>query len=104
MTVAVLVILLGGAGGAGAVEKLAAEMGKGLGKKSMSKITGAQLRVINRALGRTIVTKYGTQRGAITLGRVIPFGIGGVIGGGGNYLLGKGTGKAAIKYFEDDRD
>lgn len=45
----------------------------------------------------------GSRRGAITLGRAIPFGIGGVIGGGGNYLPAKGVGKAAIAFFQDDQ-
>lgn len=98
---AVLTILLAGAGGAKAVERLAGEVGKGLGKKSLARISGQQLSVINRALGRTIVTKYGTQRGAITLGRAIPFGIGSAIGGGGNFLLARSTGKAAIAFFQD---
>jgi hypothetical protein len=98
---AVLVIFVGGAGGAGSVEKLAGELGKGLSKKALSRISGQQLRALNKALGRTIITKYGVKRGAITPGRVLPFGIGAAIGGGGNLLVARAIGRYALRFFDD---
>ncbi|WP_258038478.1 MULTISPECIES: hypothetical protein [unclassified Streptomyces] len=47
----------------------------------------ATLRQINKVLGRNFVTKYGTRQGIVVLGRVAPFGIGAVIGGGANAAL-----------------
>jgi hypothetical protein len=44
----------------------------------------ATLRQINSVLGKNFITKYGTKQGIIVLGRVVPFGIGAVIGGGAN--------------------
>ncbi|MFC4150245.1 hypothetical protein ACFO0M_28665 [Micromonospora mangrovi] len=41
----------------------------------------------NKILGKNFVTKYGTKQGIIVLGRVAPFGIGAVIGGGANAAL-----------------
>lgn len=45
------------------------------------------LRRINGILGRHFVTKYGTKQGIIVLGRMAPFGIGALIGGGANAAL-----------------
>ncbi len=41
------------------------------------------------ALGRWFVTRYGTKQGILVIGRVAPFGIGAVIGGGGNLVVGR---------------
>lgn len=57
------------------------------------------LRRLNRALGRTIVTKYGTRRGAIGFGRALPLGIGAVIGGTANYALVRAIGRQADSFF-----
>ncbi|TLD43479.1 MAG: hypothetical protein JETT_0297 [Candidatus Jettenia ecosi] len=57
---------------------------------------------INRKVGTTIVTKYGTKRGGIALGRLIPFGVGAVVGGGFNLATMKGFKRAAIKYYKTD--
>lgn len=57
---------------------------------------------INRKVGTTIVTKYGTKRGGIALGRLIPFGVGAVVGGGFNLATMKGFKAAAIKYYRVD--
>lgn len=55
--------------------------------------------VINRKVGKTILTKYGTKRGGIAIGKLIPFGVGTVVGGGFNYLVMKAFKKSSIKYF-----
>ena len=88
-----LCVLAFGDGASKAFTKLAGELGKGLGRKTVEKVPMATLRAINAAAGRTIVTKYGTKRGVVALGRALPIGIGSVIGGGANYgntrLLGR---------------
>jgi hypothetical protein len=40
-----------------------------------------------RVPGKNFITKHGTKQGIIVLGRVVPFGIGAVIGGGANLVL-----------------
>ncbi|BCL17345.1 hypothetical protein GCM10017556_50840 [Micromonospora sagamiensis] len=50
-------------------------------------------------LGRNFITKYGTKQGIIVLGRVAPFGIGAVIGGGANAALATLTVKAGRRAF-----
>jgi hypothetical protein len=57
---------------------------------------------INKRVGTTIVTKYGAKRGGIAIGRLIPFGVGAVVGGGFNLATMKGFKKAAIKYYKTD--
>jgi hypothetical protein len=50
-------------------------------------------------LGEHFVTKYGTKQGIIVLGRVAPFGIGAVIGGGANAAIAALTVKAGRRAF-----
>jgi hypothetical protein len=57
------------------------------------------LNQINSVLGRNFVTKYGTKQGVIVLGRVVPFGIGAVIGGGANATVAALAVRAARRAF-----
>jgi hypothetical protein len=54
---------------------------------------------MNQKIGRKLVTKYGSKRGGAALGRLIPFGIGAVVGGTFNYFTIERFGKAAVDYF-----
>ena len=81
------------------VNRLASEVGKGLGKKANDRISGEALKSINRAIGRTIVTRYGKKRGVIALGTALPFGVGAAIGGGANYALTRGIARHADSFF-----
>lgn len=54
---------------------------------------------INRKVGTTIVTKYGTKRGGVAVGRLVPFGVGALIGGGFNLWTMKDFKKKAIAYY-----
>jgi hypothetical protein len=59
----------------------------------------ATLRNINRVLGRNFVTKYGTKQGILVLGKTVPFGIGAVIGAGGNAAFAQFTIRSTKKSF-----
>jgi len=52
---------------------------------------------INKRVGRTILTKYGTKRGGAAIGKLIPFGV--AVGGGFNYITMKRFATKSIKYF-----
>ena len=65
-------------------------------------ITGKMLQKINRKVGTTIFTKYGTKRDGVALGRMIPFGVGAVVGGTFNYTTMKGFSTVAISHYESD--
>jgi hypothetical protein len=77
------------------------ELGKGLGRRATERIPAETLRAVNQALGRTVVTKYGTKRGAVALGRALPFGIGAAIGGGANYAFARAIAGHADRFFRD---
>ena len=59
---------------------------------------------INRRVGTTILTKYGTKRGGIAVGRLVPFGVGALVGGGFNWFTMSRFSKSTIKYFDEQLD
>lgn len=84
------------AGVADATGVLAKALGASLGKKATKAIPMSTIHAVNRALGGRIIVKWATKTGVVRLGSVIPFGIGAVIGGGGNYVLARGLVKATV--------
>ena len=56
---------------------------------------------MNQKIGRKLITKYGSKRGGVALGTLIPFGIGAAVGGIFNYTTMSRFGKAAEGYFKD---
>ena len=56
---------------------------------------------VNQKIGVTIITKYGSKRAGAFLGKLIPFGVGTLVGGGFNYLTMSGFKKAAINTLKD---
>ncbi|MGC4816844.1 hypothetical protein [Micromonospora sp. DT63] len=82
----VMGIMLGGSGSA-TITKVAERTGQHWGRQIVAKVPLETLRQINKILGKNFITKYGTKQGIIVLGRVAPFGIGMVIGGGANAAL-----------------
>lgn len=94
----VMAVMLGEAG-AKSVERVAERTGQHWGRQLVKNIPQARIKSINDVLGRHFVTKYGTKEGIIILGRVIPFGIGAVIGGAANALTSHGIIKAADRAF-----
>ena len=59
---------------------------------------------MNQKIGRKLITKYGSKRGGVALGTLIPFGIGAVVGGTFNYFTIDKFGKAANDYFSKDNE
>ncbi|MEU0546723.1 hypothetical protein [Micromonospora sp. NPDC005979] len=82
----VMGIMLGGSGSA-TITKVAERTGQHWGRQVVAKVPVETLRQINKVLGKHFITKFGTKQGIIVLGRVAPFGIGAVIGGGANAAL-----------------
>ncbi|MFF0202719.1 hypothetical protein [Streptomyces sp. NPDC005017] len=82
----VMGVMLGGSGST-TIGKVAGRTGQHWGRQVVAKVPVETLRQINRVLGPNFITKYGTKQGIIVLGRVAPFGIGAVIGGGANAAL-----------------
>ncbi|PTA66582.1 hypothetical protein [Deinococcus arcticus] len=62
-------------------------------------LPGCVLRAINAKVGFTLLTKFGTKRGGVALGRLIPLGVGAAIGGAMNYQSIHQFGKSAAKFY-----
>lgn len=58
------------------------------GRTIAGSLPAASLRQLNRSLLRRFILRFGTRQGAFAVGRLAPFGIGAVIGGSGNRVLG----------------
>ncbi|MEV0321007.1 hypothetical protein ACIBKX_11100 [Streptomyces sp. NPDC050658] len=96
----VMGVMLGGTGtGTATIAGVAERTGRHWGRQVVTKVPVETLRQINKILGRNFVTKYGTKQGIIVLGRVAPFGIGAVIGGGANAAIAALTVRAARRAF-----
>lgn len=54
---------------------------------------------LNATLGASLLSKFGSRRGALAVGRILPFGIGAVVGGGTNYAMIDAVGKHADSFF-----
>ncbi|HZG06234.1 MAG TPA: hypothetical protein VE546_22125 [Streptomyces sp.] len=94
----VMGIMLGGTGST-TITKVAGRTGQHWGRQVVAKVPVETLRQINKVLGKNFVTKYGTKQGIIVLGRVAPFGIGAVIGGGANAAIATLTVRAGRRAF-----
>jgi hypothetical protein len=81
--------VLMGNGGSRVVEKVAGRTGTYWAKSLVKAVPMARIDAVNKVLGPRFVTKYGTKQGVLVLGRDLPFGIGAVIGAGGNAVLGR---------------
>ncbi len=57
------------------------------------------LRRINQALVAQILQKWGARKGAATLGRLLPFGIGAAVGGSANYMMLRELASQADDFF-----
>lgn len=94
----VIGLLLGG-GTSETIHKVAGRTGRHWAKHIVDGVPATTLKQINKVLGPNFITKYGTKQGIIVLGRVVPFGIGAVIGGGANYISARtmiGTSRSAF--------
>lgn len=94
----VMAIMLGDAGAKG-VGKVAERTGQHWARQVVRNIPMARIDAINKVLGRHFVTKYGTKQGIVVLGKVVPFGIGAVIGGAANGLFSQGIVTASNRAF-----
>ena len=95
----ILSVLAFGEGSAAGFSRMAGEVGQDLGRKAVGRIPAGVLRAINRKLGRRVLTRFGTRRGVLTLGRVLPFGIGAAVGGSANYMSVQAIGRHADTFF-----
>ena len=94
----VLAVMLGDVG-AETVQKAARTSGAYWGRRLTKALPMETVNRINGVLGPRFVTKYGTKQGVIVVGRVLPFGIGALIGGSANMAIGYGVVRAVRSAF-----
>jgi hypothetical protein len=94
----VMAVMLGDAGATG-IGQVAERTGQHWAGQIVRGIPQSKINAINKVLGRHFVTKYGAKKGVVVLGKVVPFGIGAVIGGTANGLFSQGIIKAADRAF-----
>lgn len=101
----VLSILTYGDGAASKVARLAGDVGitagMTVGPQASQRIPAETIRQLNNRLGCMILSRYGTRRGALAIGRLVPFGIGAALGYGLNAYVVKSTARHAHRYFDD---
>lgn len=93
-----MAVMLGDAGAKG-VGKVAERSGQHWARHLVDVIPRSKILSINKVLGPNFVTKYGTKQGILVLGKVIPFGIGAVIGGTANAVFSQGIITASNRAF-----
>jgi hypothetical protein len=91
-------VMLGDAG-ANTVQQVAGRTGPHWARAIVKAIPVARLHQVNKVLGKNFVTKYGTKQGVLVLGKQVPFGIGGLIGGAGNAAFARMTIRSAKRAF-----
>ena len=84
----VLAVALGDSGRQ-IVERTVGHGAKNWGKTLGTRVPG--LKGMNDSLLKRFITRYAAKRGALAFGKIVPAGIGAVIGGVGNRALGKGV-------------
>lgn len=57
------------------------------------------LRRINTTLVAQVLKKWGTRRGAATIGKLLPFGLGAAVGGSANFMMIREFAKQADRFF-----
>lgn len=97
--IAVLGLSMGG-------QRLAADVARVVGAKGGAKMVKAipmpVIYAINRRIGGQVFVKWGTKRGVVRLGTVVPFGLGAGLGGGFNYAHTRAIGRAARDFFGEE--
>lgn len=73
------------------VQKTVGSSAKNWGPLVMSRIPGGAMTNMNKSLVKKFVQKYLAKRSALLFGKLLPAGIGAVIGGAGNRVIGKGV-------------
>lgn len=90
--------LLSGVGGAAAADGLSQRAAGVVGGDAL---TLDALRRINTDLAGQVVAKYGARRSALAIGKLLPFGVGAVVGGTANYSFVRMVGGHAREFFSE---
>lgn len=95
----VLAVLIYGSSARDEFARVLNEASTGLAPTVGRRIPLTTLQTANRLMGRALVRRYGTRRGAIAIGRLLPIGVGAAIGGTANYLAIRSLARNADAFF-----
>lgn len=93
----VMAVLLGDGAAKSVLDPIIGRMVPYWGKKIVQAIPMPAINAANKVLGPRFITKWGTQQGALVLGKQVPMAIGVGIGAAGNHIFGRLIVKAARK-------
>ncbi|WP_285725653.1 hypothetical protein [Psychromicrobium xiongbiense] len=73
--------------------------GNALGKSWGRKVPASAVKLVVSQVQRRFIRRFAVEQGGAALGRLLPFGVGAVIGAGANYLMGRSVVKATRLAF-----
>ncbi len=80
-------------------ERLTDGLGRAAGLASSDAVTVEAVRRVNANLASQLLTRYGSRRGAVALGKLLPLGIGAVWGASSTWALIRTVGRHADRFF-----
>jgi hypothetical protein len=97
----VVMAIMVGEEGTRLINSVAGSAGRHWGKQIVQRIPMSAINRINARLAPRFITKYGTKQGVLVLSKQVPRGIGALLGGGGNLLIGCALVRSAREFFGD---
>jgi hypothetical protein len=95
----VLAVLIYGSSARDGFSRAVNEATIGMGVAADGRVPASTLHMANRIMAKAFARRYGTRRGVLALGRLIPIGIGAAIGGTSNYLAVRHLATHADQFF-----
>ena len=95
----VLAVLIYGGSARDGLARAINEASTGVTLAGERRIPLATLQTANRLMGRRLLRRYGTRHGVAALGRLVPLGVGAIIGGTTNYVAVRGLARSADEFF-----
>lgn len=95
----VLAVLIYGGSARDGLARAINEASTGVTLAGERRVPLATLQTANRLMGRRLVRRYGTRRGVAALGRLVPLGLGAIIGGTANYVAIRSLVRSADEMF-----
>ncbi len=95
----VLAVLIYGSSARDGFSRAVNEAATGMAVAADGRVPVATLQMANRLMARTLARTYGTRRGILAIGRLIPIGIGAAVGGTSNYLAVRKLARNADQFF-----
>lgn len=95
----VLAVLIYGGSARDGLARAINEASTGVTLAGERRIPLTTLQTANRLMGRRLLRRYGSRRGVAALGRLVPLGLGALIGGATNYMAVRTLAKSADEFF-----